>query len=240
MPKLNAVAMVVLAAALIGGLGWYVLGKAPDPAASRKAEIERALRKIADADPDVRRDGEALIRAMGPAGVEVLKETAKSADRHLAARCEKLLREAAPAPRSPAEVAVDVVQAPLRFHLTGVSQHGSSLRAYVQLVNEGTAPVLIRVRDGAFRLEDAKGAVVRLPVEGPDDVLVVAPRQSRELGPDGALPIDPLPAPGAWRVRFVYDATEESAYRRAVRASERGALLPPMIHLSEIAEIVVR
>jgi hypothetical protein len=56
---------------------------------------------------------------------------------------------------------------------------------------------------------------------------------------DRAVAIRELPAPGTWRVRFVYDATEESAYRRAVRASERGALLPPLRHVSNFVEVVV-
>jgi hypothetical protein len=239
MPKLNAVAMVVLAAALIGGLGWFVLGRPEGPAAARQADVARALRKLADADPDVRREGEAALRALGPRGVEVLKETAKSADRHLAARAEKLLREAAPAPRPNADVAADPVQAPVRFVLAGVSREGDALRAYVRLVNQGTAPVLLDLRAGVFELEDEKGAVTRVAAEAGDDVVAVAPGETRDLSMDRAVAIRELPAPGTWRVRFVYDATEESAYRRNVRASERGALLPPLRHVTNLVEVVV-
>ena len=239
MPKLNAVAMVVLAAAVIGGTGWLVLRRSDDPAAARQAGVARALRKLADADPDVRREGEAEIRALGAAGVEVLKETAKSADRLLAARAEKLLRETPPAPAAPVEVAADPVQAPVRFVLAGVSREGDALRAYVRLVNQGTAPVLVDPRAGAFELEDGKGTVSRVPAEAGDDVFAVAPGETRDLAAERALALRPLPAPGTWRVRFVYDATEGSAYRRAVRASERGALLPPLRHASNPVEVAV-
>jgi len=82
--------------------------------------------------------------------------------------------------------------------------------------------------------------VTRVAAAAGDEVVAVAPGETRDLAPDRAIAIRELPAPGTWRVRFVYDATEESAYRRAVKPSERGALLPPLIHLTEIAEIVVR
>ena len=105
MPKLNVVLMVVLSLALIGGLGALVLRT---PAVTQdQSALDKAFRKLVDSDPDVRREAEGEIRAMGPRGMAALKEAARSSDRTLAARASKLLAELqppAPAPvRSPSQ-----------------------------------------------------------------------------------------------------------------------------------------
>ena len=55
MPKLNAVLMVVLSAAVIGVLGWRVMGQG-DGGAGERARAAKILRKLADPDPDLRRE----------------------------------------------------------------------------------------------------------------------------------------------------------------------------------------
>ena len=94
MPKLNAVLMVVLAVAVIAATGILVLrpsGPAVDP-----QQTERLIRKLADSDSDVKREGEDGLRKMGPAAVGPLKEASNSTDRVLAGRAAKLLLELQP------------------------------------------------------------------------------------------------------------------------------------------------
>ena len=94
MPKLNALLMVVLAVAVIAATGFLVLrpsGPAPDP---RQSEL--LIRKLADSDSDVKREGEDGLRKMGPAAVGPLKEASNSTDRVLAGRAAKLLLELQP------------------------------------------------------------------------------------------------------------------------------------------------
>jgi hypothetical protein len=104
MPKLNTVLMVVLAVAVISGTGILVLRRSSaqeDP----PAQAEKLLRKLADSDGDLRREGEDGLRKMGPAAIKPLQEASKSSDRVLASRAAKLLAELqqpAPAERTPA------------------------------------------------------------------------------------------------------------------------------------------
>jgi hypothetical protein len=107
MPKLNAVLMVVLAVAVIAATGFLALRPAPSPEAE-PARIELLLRKLGDADSDVRREGETGLRKMGKAAAGPLTQASKSADRVLAGRAAKLLQELQPLPpgerpSSPAE-----------------------------------------------------------------------------------------------------------------------------------------
>lgn len=93
MPKLNAVLMVVLAVAVIAATGVLVLRPSPPP----PVPAEHYLRKLADPDSDVKREGEEGLRKMGPAAVAPLREASKSSDRILAGRAAKLLSELQPA-----------------------------------------------------------------------------------------------------------------------------------------------
>src|SRR5258706_2526883 len=91
--------MVVLAFAVIAATGILVLrpsGPAADPQQS-----EKLIRKLADSDSDVKREGEDGLRKMGPAALGPLKEASNSSDRVLAGRAARLLLELQPA--APAE-----------------------------------------------------------------------------------------------------------------------------------------
>ena len=96
MPKLNAVLMVVLAVAVIAATAFLTLR--PTPAqAIEPAQVQKLLRKLGDSDPDVRREGEAGLRGLGPAAVAPLRDASKSSDRILADRATKLLQGLQPA-----------------------------------------------------------------------------------------------------------------------------------------------
>jgi hypothetical protein len=95
MPKLNAVLMVLLAVAVIAATGILVLrsSSAQDEA---PAQAEKFIRKLADADVDLRREGEDGLRRMGSAAVAPLQAASKSSDRVLAGRAARLLLELQP------------------------------------------------------------------------------------------------------------------------------------------------
>ena len=77
MPKLNAVLMAVLAVAVIGATAFLTLR--PTPAqALEPAQVQKLLRKLADSDPDIRREGEAGLRRAGTAAVPSLRDASKS------------------------------------------------------------------------------------------------------------------------------------------------------------------
>jgi hypothetical protein len=95
MPKLNGVLMSVLAAALIAATGFLVLHQS-SAQEEPSARAERLIRKLADSDADLRREGEDGLRRMGPAAIGPLKEASASADRVLAWRAAKLLHEFQP------------------------------------------------------------------------------------------------------------------------------------------------
>ncbi|HVR87250.1 MAG TPA: hypothetical protein VMU54_23200 [Planctomycetota bacterium] len=95
MPKLNAVLMAVLAVALMAMAGFLVLGHS-SAQEEGPARAQRLIRKLADRDGDLRREGEDGLRRMGPAALGPLKEASRSADRVLAARAAKLLQEFQP------------------------------------------------------------------------------------------------------------------------------------------------
>jgi len=97
MPKLNAVLMVTLAAALIAATAFLTLRPSPAPPIE-PAQVQKLLRKLGDSDPDIRREGEAGLRKIAPASVAPLREASQSPNRVLAERAAKLLQELSPAP----------------------------------------------------------------------------------------------------------------------------------------------
>ena len=102
MPKVNAVLMVVLAVAVIGATAFLTLR--PTPARTLEpAQVQRLLRKLADPDPDIRREGEAALRQAGTAALPPLRDASKSPDRVLAERAAKLLQEMDPPPAGVAD-----------------------------------------------------------------------------------------------------------------------------------------
>ena len=102
MPKLNAVLMVVLAVAVIGATAFLTLRPAP-AREIEPAQVQKLLRKLADPDPDIRREGEAGLRQAGTAAVTPLRDASKSSDRVLAERASKLLQQVDPPPAGVAD-----------------------------------------------------------------------------------------------------------------------------------------
>jgi hypothetical protein len=102
MPKLNAVLMAVLAVAVIGATAFLTLR--PTPAqAIEPAQVQKLLRKLADSDPDIRREGEAGLRRAGTAAVPSLRDASMSPDRVLAERAAQLLQQLDPPPAGVAD-----------------------------------------------------------------------------------------------------------------------------------------
>ena len=96
MPKLNAVLMALFAVAVIAAMGFLTLR----PSAAQgvePAQVEKLLRKLADVDSDVRREGESGLRRAGAAALVPLREACRSSNRLLADRAAKLLQELEPA-----------------------------------------------------------------------------------------------------------------------------------------------
>jgi hypothetical protein len=266
MPRLNGILMMVLAAAVIGTAVFLSLEKAPPAGGPDPAVVAKLLRKLSDSDPDVRREAERGFRAMGPKAAAPLAEASKSEDRRLAEHAARLLREfepakpahalaktVEPAPEPPAKV--DPVELVLVCAQTALKP-GRPLRFYVRAANHGSAPVLV-ARSGFslapfawIEVVDGKGVVTRFapePEEAPLDRLAldvgaVAPGAIEDLYAgqrDGSTGLASLPGKGVFQVRFVYDASPESAYRKQVSASERGTLLPPQKLVSNALEIAV-
>jgi hypothetical protein len=167
---------------------------------------------------------------MGVRGKQLLRETAKAADVRLAERAAALLKELEPAPAAP-----DLAAA-----------HGTpwSLERYtVDFKNDGSEPILIALekkgdegRFGWFEVEEPSGPVHRVAVpsyappvvDGAAHLIAIAPG-SRQVLYNGAEMVGALLAtlPPACKVRFVYDASEGSAYRDVVKVSVQGVPLKP-------------
>lgn len=231
MPKLNAVLMVALSAAVLAGVGWAVLGRS-DGAVAREAD-RRLLRKLADSDPDVRREAIAQIRARGPQGRELLREAAASTDPLLAGRARHLLVQLDPVPAPAPPTAVEPAAPPVEFQVTCSGPSDRATRSgpfIVHAVNRGTVPIVL-VGDpdvAVWELEDGERTLrvrVAFVLPGPQGI---APGQSLLLA--GAVDPNLLSLtlrPEIRRIRFVYDATEGGRYRELVRPSDLGVPLPP-------------
>jgi hypothetical protein len=239
MPKLNAVLMVLLSAAVIGVLGWRVLGQGDDGAAER-VRAAKILRKLADPDPDLRREAATEIKAMGVRGKEILRETAKGADAKLAERAVAILKEMEPAP--PELAAPEAVEQFL----------ACTERYNVEFRNGGSEPIVIALekkgedpRFGWFEVTDAAGRSHQVrpesyapPVVEGDVHLVVLPPGGKQVLYAGWDAVSALlrELEGPCKVRFVYDASEGSPYRSLVKVSARGVPLKPARYLSAPAD----
>lgn len=262
MPKLNAVAMVVLALGVIAGTGFLVLHQSPT-APPEQAEARKFLRNLSDRDPDVRHEAEAGLRALGPKAIEPLLEAVKSSDPALAERVRNLLAELQPvaAPSAPPRVEVAAPNPGARVDIMEfvLESRGGNARAvdlaglWVQFSNHGPAPVLVahalaldHPKMAVFEVEDEKGRASEVPAEvlhlKPADlpeVLAVRPRDSALLFQGGKRLVEAVSKPGTYRIRFAYDATEGSDYRQGVRASSEGVLLPPVRLVSNTLTVTV-
>jgi hypothetical protein len=253
MVKLNAVLMVVLALAVVAA-ALFLADESTTSVGRDTERADRLLRKLADADPDVRREGEEGLRAMGPRAVPALREAARSSDRELARRAAALLGGPKPAPEPPppapraAEAAAPppVSEDPVRFLLEGADRavrSGEAAAFYVRLRNDGPRPMLLARDRGArysrfagFEAVDEKGRTVEFPAEPAPaaaeraEAVVVRPGETLDLyagqGDGRAVLAARFPEPGLWQVRFVYLAGSD-AYREAVRGRADGSPLAP-------------
>ncbi len=245
------VLMVVLPAAVIAATGYLAFRGAPS-GGSDAARARALLRKLADPDPDIRRDAESGLRALGPRAETPLREAAASPDPELAERAARLLREVAPAPAvaaaaGPAETPRAGENRPLELTLhcdEPFLRAGGPVRVYVRLQNAGPQPVILaRQRPlryasfAAFEVEAEGGKVVRHPSEpahlpvtdGPPEWVAVAPGTTLDLYAgqgDGRTEVE-LPARnGLYRIRLIYEASEGSEYARLVDGGSEGVPLP--------------
>jgi hypothetical protein len=243
MPKLNAVLMVVLAVAVIAATGFLVLRPAPPQPVS----AEQYLRKLADADVDVKREGEEGLRKMGPAAVVPLRMASKSSDHVLAVRAAKLLQELQPEPSTPSAGAPTSPSAELDFkflcsgHPEMPDRSGNFM---VEVANRGTTAYRIVLPSTEsdwtaawFEVEDERGRLRKIPavsMERADrmTVHVLQPGERQLLFRGGGSLMDQVWKPEARAIRFVYDASSEE-YRDRAGKSEEGSLLPAAQHASK-------
>jgi len=249
--------MVVLTLAVIAGTGYLVLHR---PAAEGQdvAAVEMAFRNLADRDPDVGHDAEIAVRALGAKAVEPLAAAAKSPNRILAERAQKLLAEMKPAAPAPAPVEAALPEKLEILEFAMESRGGQAKAAdlgtlWVQLRNNGQAPV--RVATGlsldhptmaVFEVSDEKGRRTDVRAEvyhyRPGDMLLavtVRPHETALLFEGGRGLVEAVSKPGTYTIRFAYDATEGSDYRKVVTPSAEGALLPPVRLRSNAVTVTV-
>ena len=255
MPKLNAVAMVVLTLAVIAGMGYFVLGR-PASGVPDAAVPPRLLRNLADRDPDVGREAADALRSLGSKAIPSLEQAVSSADRVLADRAQKLLAELKPATK-PLPVPVEaVLPEKVELHEFVLESRGGKVRAadlgglWVQFRNNGSAPVLVgkgltlEHPVAVFEVEDEKGRRVEVAADGVstfdiEAIAAVRPHETEVLFEAGRRLVEAVSKPGTYRIRFAYDASEGGDYRRLVQASARGVLLPPARLVSQTLTVTV-
>ncbi|MBI4565632.1 MAG: hypothetical protein HY716_13135 [Planctomycetes bacterium] len=255
MPKLNLALMVVLSLGVAGGAAVLALTqKNADP---DEYKIKSLIRLLGDHDPDIQRDAERELRALGPKAAPALQAAAAGTDRLLAERARDLLAHAqAPTPSpepsaatettsaSPAEAPEEdlelALQAP-RYHLKA----GEPLAYTVRLRNGADRPYLMArdVVEGSalygayayFEIVDEEGRVSQIPLDSVEslevgrwveDVISIEAGEEVDLfaGEIQFLRSPQLDRPGAYQLRFVYEAGE--AYRKALgKARAEGVAL---------------
>jgi hypothetical protein len=252
MYKINLVLMVLLAAAVVAAAAYLSTAVGPS-AGTEAADSARLLRKLADADPDVRREGETGLRDLGELALPALREAAKSPDRALADRATRLLGEVEPARERTEELGTgdgpepDGREAPVAFSIHCVRPRvgtGEGFRLYVRVRNGGAAPVVL-LRQGPglyalygahFEVTDRQGRVSRVspepavPWSDGRESVAVGHGEVFDLyaGSPAGCALLSLREPGTYTVRFIYDAAEGSLYRAAVAGGAGVAALPPV------------
>lgn len=267
MYKINLAAMVVLSVAVTGGTAYLALRKkAPDT--SRKDRIDYLVRCLGDGSPDVRRQAETELRKLGPAAAEALRTASQSSDPRVADRAKEILKEVEEssetvAARKPTEEpprAVEpTVSRGVSIELLSSQEQvrGGIPRFYVRMTNHDSIPYLVaRVRVAGqmsysrfarFEVADSEGRVSAVPADagsGPaaePDLVVLGPGETLDLFAGQGDSMTSLPAslePGEYRIRFLYDAAAESAYRHVVQGTAAASPLPPELLAS--APVTVR
>ena len=250
--------MIVLTLGVIGGTGYFVLhkpGGVQDPGVSPKL-----LRNLSDRDPDVSQDAAIAIRAMGPKAIPTLEEAVRSTNPLLSERAQKLLAELKPVPVTIPTVIEAALPEKVELQEFVLESRGGQARAadlgalWVQFRNGGPAPVIVGygfVLDhpgmAAFEVENEKGEHREVPAEIlinrsvrdlPQEV-TVHPHRAEALFQGGRALVLAVSKPGTYKIRFAYDATEGSDYRKVVRPSPEGVLLPPARLVSNSVTVTV-
>ncbi|MBI2932162.1 MAG: hypothetical protein HYY16_10970 [Planctomycetes bacterium] len=259
--------MMVLSGALVAGAAMLALsGTSGSPG---NPETRALLRRLADSDPDVRREAEARLRAMRDQALPALREACEARDPELARRARRLVddmegrAEVLSIPSETTGVPLpEAVSPPVELELqipVADVEAGAPIRFYVRLRNNGAQPLLVARHFlgmlptyGAFArfeiaLED--GEVFQIAPEpwptpnAPPDVVVVPAGVPMDLYfGSSQIPTalyERLTRAGRHRIRFVYDATD--SYRAAVAGLlHEGAALPAEKIASNWAEISVR
>jgi len=266
MPKLNLIGMVALSLVVAGGAALLAL-QGPGPERDQPA-VGSLIRQLGDPDPDIRRDAERELRTLGPRAEPALKEAASGADTAVAERARVLLERMKPETVSNPVRTTPIVAEPaaisgrpeLMLQIgSATTRSGEPLRYYLRLHNGSKLPLLIarhRVGSvalygtyGAFERVDGEGRVSTIALDPPAvevaetyeaEVVAVAPGETLDLAiaSPGALRFD---ASGTFTVRFVYEAGEGSAYRKAIAATHlKGSILGPGRFVSNEISITVQ
>jgi hypothetical protein len=242
MPKLNLIGMIVLSLSVFAGAA--VMALKSSPARVDAPRVDRLIRRLADTDPDLRREAERELKDLGRKAEPALKEAARGTDLAIAERARAILGM-----KGPEAPASETISAPaptgirLSLQITSASRRlVEPLQYYLRLHNGTTRAIALarRLRDGrpeyagfgAFERIDSEGRVVVLDESDDEgesapslEIVIVQPGDSLDLAPGSGLLR--LEAPGTFRVRFAYDATEGSEYRESLATGHHtGTALP--------------
>ena len=247
MPKLNVIGMIVLCLGVAAGAAVLAL-RAP---ASKidSPRVDRLIRRLADTDPDLRREAERELKDLGRKAEPALHEAAKGANPVVAERARAILG-LKPAnlphegPGGGITIPVPETGVRLTLQVTSVPERPEPIQYYLRLHNGTKRAIALarRLRDGrpeyagfgGFERIDAEGRVVVLndsldagySTKAPAlEVVIVSPGESLDLAPGGG--IFRIEEAGTFRVRFVYTATEGSEYRERLASGHHAGLALP-------------
>lgn len=241
MPKLNLIGMVVLCLAVAGGAA--VMALRASPARVDRPRVDRLIRRLADTDPDLRREAERELKELGPKAEPALKEAARGSDPVVAERARTILGFKKPeVSKPPAETISDPAPAAaevrLSLQIASAPRRADEPVLYYLRLHNGTKRSIAIARSkrdgrpdyrgfGFFERVDAEGRVSAIagdPAEDEDatvEMVVVMPGEGIDLAPaSGLLKIG---ASGTFRVRYVYDASEGSDYRECLATGHHAA-----------------
>lgn len=244
MPKLNVIGMVVLCLGVAAGAAALAL-RAP----ALKIDgprVDRLIRRLADTDPDLRREAEQELKDLGRKAEPALKEAAKGADPVIAERARAILgvKPEGRIQDGPAAIPATLETGiRLTLQVTSMPRRPDPVQYYLRLHNGTKRAIALarRLRDGQpeyagfgeFERIDAEGRLVAIddfvdPADtdtAPLQIVIVKPGESLDLVPgSGYLSISES---GTFRLRFVYNATEGSQYRESLATGHHGGSALP-------------
>ncbi len=242
MPKLNLIGMVVLCLAVAGGAA--VMALRAGPARVDQPRVDRLIRRLADTDPDLRREAERELKELGPKAEPALKEAARGSDPVVAERARTILGfKKLEVSKPPAETISDPVppatEVRLSLQVASAPRRADEPVLYYLRLHNGTKRTIAIARHrrdgradyrgfGFFERIDAEGRVVPMgdgfPAEEESptaEVVLVGPGESVDLFPGAGLLR--IGAAGTSRIRYVYDASEGSDYRECLATGHHAA-----------------